>query len=500
MSSLSNNLPTPASSYVCPEGRSRTEYYKEGKKHEKIPGQEHVDIAIGSYKKAAEKGETKALVDYARVIINHKPEFIGEAVAALDQFHDTPEALHLLADLYLAGNGVPHDVDKAISYLMNAHSRGDKMALRRLVSIHLSRNESDKALNLLKKAAANNDGWACLKLGLLTQGEDKEKVYQHLLKGFNAYMREGNSYIFSNDSVGSDAIKFLFEFQKEKKSTPSIANINQAIENFNKSNKNEEALHKLHNALIQESQRGFFDATSNQYTDIGRVAYRIQEFKEAMECFRMGANLGNKDCMYYLGVCLYTGKGCEQDKEKAELLWREAAKGPDGNFFAREEVNRLDGLTDTFEDVTLPPLPSIPQDAIVESNESMEITSDGEVVGALPPLPGDVTTAKSQLVLKDVEREDRIVADKPWHNRAVHWIKGIKTGTIKKVSLIATGVILLGALIFGLAKLVMMIPIVATAHPVQPYSRGPSDIYIERVIELTFNMIAGFFQILASLK
>lgn len=164
------------------------------------------------------------------------------------------------------------------------------------------------------------------------------------------------------------------------------------------------------------------------YRDAGRLNYRIgsinavrnarlvsrgdgprdSDFKAAFLLWEEGAKLDDPDCLYYLGVCYYLGKGVDKDKDRAIELWQKAANTGDGNKFAKAELARINDLEMKR--------PNISEKDTVEK-----------------------TNGRLGLKLKDIETKDRILSDKLWINRAVSWIKD--TGNHYVIGRVALGVL-----------------------------------------------------------
>lgn len=454
-SSIPSQPAQQLTSFVCPKNKTREECYEAGLAEEKLAFKDpdHIDNAIGYLKKAAERGENKAYVDLARVILQHKPAFINEALAALEKVppHKYPEADHLMANIYL---GDSHkDINKAIDCLRNCN---DTMAPRRLASIYLAEGRKDEALAILQQKANEGDSWCCLKLGLLCVSgevhEGQNRAESLLEKGktqtlldnkltWNSsktsdYSKRSNLR-FLNEPLWKEAIAALNKIKEAKKESTSNENkeLNNAKTLFEESEKSEFDIMDLYNSYQSLLEDDFDSALQNDtsevktnYRDAGRLAYRVKDEKAAFSYWKTGAAAGSKDCLYYLGCCFYSGRGCITDKARAKELWSQAAEGPDGNTFAKQEVIRMEGLN----------------------------------AKPLPTTPKDIVSAKGELKLKDVETEDRIRADKPWFNRAVYWIRNNpkevgKITAITTLAIIAFAVMVVVAL--AIALFVILFPI-----------------------------------------
>lgn len=176
-------------------------------------------------------------------------------------------------------------------------------------------------------------------------------------------------------------------------------------------------------AHFTDEEKGAF------YRDLGRLEYRfiaaMSPFRQngAFRAWQEGSKLGNKDCMYFEGLCYKLGLGVQVDADKAKELWEKAAAGPNGNKYAQAE---LDGTVDSLE-------------STLRREDGVE----------------DVN-GRSELKLKDAEVSDRIVASKSWLNRAVSWIrKDENLTTIIAISLIALAVV---GVVLGLIALTLFFP------------------------------------------
>ena len=62
--------------------------------------------------------------------------------------------------------------------------------------------------------------------------------------------------------------------------------------------------------------------------------------EEGIKLYKLSAEKGNEDAMYYLGACFYNGVGVSQDYGEAVKWWKKAAeKGYDG---AKEALRNMD--------------------------------------------------------------------------------------------------------------------------------------------------------------
>ena len=87
----------------------------------------------------------------------------------------------------------------------------------------------------------------------------------------------------------------------------------------------------------------------------GKVAYEIQDYRNAAANFLAAAEKGNDEAQYYLGICYYEGKGVQKDLTKAiQWLRKSADKGNADAMFQLGECcfNGTGILKNTDEAIT----------------------------------------------------------------------------------------------------------------------------------------------------
>ena len=147
--------------------------------------------AIRWYFEASQRGAQEATIWLGRAILTGKLVAPGNLEKAnwLQAVADTGEiaAYAPLADLYMIGQGVRLDEERAFSYYKKAAQRGDAESQFKLFSLYKqgkgARKNEEKARYWLEEAAKQGHGDACFRLGTDLLAEEKvEEAIAHLLR------------------------------------------------------------------------------------------------------------------------------------------------------------------------------------------------------------------------------------------------------------------------------------------------------------------------------
>lgn len=116
-----------------------------------------------------------------------------------------------LADLYLAGDGVPQDTEKAFTYYVQAARKGVSKALNMLGTLHengsiAGQADLEKACQYFKAGAEAGDCWAAFNMGRILYTHQKydqaAQWFEYSLPlGFMAYWQALKMFLLEHDGL-----------------------------------------------------------------------------------------------------------------------------------------------------------------------------------------------------------------------------------------------------------------------------------------------------------
>lgn len=331
---------------------------------------------IAVFKQKAVSGSDEDKIKYAKLIMKAAPQQSEDAVRLLEKIPDNPVAKNLLVDIYLNSNGGSKDVNKAIK-LLEEHP--DENSCKRLVAI-LEHENTPESLTIEKRVLAakseKGDAWANYKKGisLYAKGYEAEakpflqeyiKISERIYGKDQTRVREPREWtnaIFKlymiDQSVSKENVNTSKDF-RDRVTEHGSATINgKHIEfpgispDYGSGVNYQEIWNVLDGKVGVEDS--FHD--SRFCHEYGKNMFRLGLvggelcYKEAIRAWTKGAELGNKECMYCIGVCYQKGYGVEKSEEKAIQLWKNAMEGDSYSISAHKLLCKLDPSIKKAED------------------------------------------------------------------------------------------------------------------------------------------------------
>ncbi len=445
--------------------RSRITLAKAILKHQ-TDQSDRVLYAIKLLETALDKGLERSRIILAKAILKHQPDRVEEAIRQLETALDNGnmEAGHILADIYLGGQGVDVNKEKAIAFLNRCVEKGNHVASWRLTLIYLKDEDPSYMETMAKEGYVR----ALLYLGLFyyksgKQGNEKDfnKAESTLEKVKNIRNRRNDKEwngengklaneakraladIYYNQKKYLDVHKLYFDLGRMEQTDIEKHRMELCAFYLDKIWKDEFSqfsLSYLKIALNSSAYSGGNDIFRGQaFRDLGRVALRGKwegvfrgsynnRYAKAVKYWEKGSELGDSGSKFYLGIAYYTGRGVNRDKKRAIELLHEAKDL--GHPLAAAAIDRMNGKN-------------------VEIKRRKKDVQSSEELNKLDNL--------DSLELKDDEIEDLIIADKPWFNRVIHWFKRNKGG-LRKITEIALAALAAVCAVGGLIALTIFFP------------------------------------------
>lgn len=432
------------------------------------PTHDEVELGITYLAKAGELGEPRGYVKAAITLINSRLD-VDRAITLLetvrggeskDKVQDlkmgfegyvtTPRGLagYILGKLYFEGlkdsqgqTIIPQNQEEGFKLLFN--NGVDKETILLCLK---SGFRVDTAIKMLERLHLKCDDWALNTLvEIYTEGKygvsvDKERALNYLNKAVNL-PHYGNAPEKKHDELAFE----LKKFDQIQNKYGYVAVLTQYL----KGNMTlEKACDRLYrdDAVNDPNLKGYF------FRDAGRLKFKAGNYSGgyrdgAIDLWSTGwENYQNADCAYFLGVCYYAGVGVKADREKALEYWKKAAEG--GNEQAQFEINKRSN-------------PDLVRPALREKDQTIEELNDIK-----------------ESHFADKETEVRIVADKPWHQRTVYWIKQSTSRIITIVSAVSLTALAIGGLIaLTIAFPFVMVPIWITVGVVAGVAIGMACLF-----------------------
>lgn len=269
------------------------------------------------------------------------------------------EALGLLADIYLSGDGTKKDVIKAVDYYKKAIEKGNTKAYVSLAEIYTEGadgiakdlnkateyyqlaaiNGDDKALYILAKAAYEEQNYdKALKLLENTENADGqfllgEMYRQGLGVEKNQYLaaewyekaaeqRKEDAYFYVGYAYQNGYLGKRYEYINSK--IVNYYNYNKAIEWYEKAAKN--------GSVAAQNN------LANIYNGDGENNYN-KNITKALNWYQKAADQGLDKAQYRLGLLYRNGEGTKRDYQKAMKLFNQSAE--QGYVWSMVEIGLL---------------------------------------------------------------------------------------------------------------------------------------------------------------
>lgn len=237
-----------------------------------------------------------------------------------------PDAQENLANMYFAGIGTAKDSDKAIYWHEQAANNGDKFALNSLGSIYYYGSNDGKlkpsyesAIYWYKKSATQNDNiaelvnMAALKLGYMyEQGLGTEQDYKQAMYWYQKVAESTNSN-FIDQHIAQTKIGLLYL-------------------NGNGVQKDTDTAKKW---FLLAAKQNDADALFQ----LGLLAFKNQNFNEAIKLYVKSSDLGSSDASLMLGHLYYNGIGVNKNLEISYQYYKKAVS--QGSKLAKDAIGPL---------------------------------------------------------------------------------------------------------------------------------------------------------------
>lgn len=236
-----------------------------------------------------------------------------------------------LGDIYLAGDLVEKDEEKALEYLEIAINMNIKEAKAILAIYYLNKGDEEhiqKGLELADKAIKDGDigllyvkGFLCLH-GYI-KDEDGKKAFEYMKASADYENPFGMKYLGDCYEQG---IGTKIDLKKAFKLHKKAAELGHGDAMFQvaKSYENGTGTKKDIKNAIKFYTKAFENGTLEAAYNLGLIYYSGKEilpnFEIAINWFQKGAEKGHVPSMFFLGVCLARGAGVEKNKDAA-LFW-----------------------------------------------------------------------------------------------------------------------------------------------------------------------------------
>ena len=198
---------------------------------------------------------------------------------------------------------------------------------------HYNNQDYGAAFRCFRQAAETGDAYAQYNLGLCYhKGEGVEKNLREAKKWYRKAADQG--YVYAQYCLAE--LRHRGE-DGEKDVSEAMRWYHAAAEQGYEPAK--EALRNLENEK-ELSQ-------ADDLVSKGKTFLDNQEYHDAVECFRIAAQMRNAQAMYYLGLCYEKGLGVEQDAAEAEKWIRKAAE--QGHADALQALQKIEQPISTSE-------------------------------------------------------------------------------------------------------------------------------------------------------
>ena len=198
---------------------------------------------------------------------------------------------------------------------------------------HYNNQDYGAAFRCFRQAAETGDAYAQYNLGLCYhKGEGVEKNLREAKKWYRKAADQG--YVYAQYCLAE--LRHRGE-DGEKDVSEAMRWYHAAAEQGYEPAK--EALRNLENEK-ELSQ-------ADDLVSKGKTFLDNQEYHDAVECFRIAAQMRNAQAMYYLGLCYEKGLGVEQDAAEAEKWIRKAAEQGDAD--ALQALQKIEPPSSTSE-------------------------------------------------------------------------------------------------------------------------------------------------------
>lgn len=303
---------------------------------------------------AEKKGSKKAIRNLAGIYYQEGDykkafEWATKALEFGESNDKKADATNLLAILYLYGNGVKMDRNKAIELLKKACELGSNEALGNLASAYLLQKDYKKAFGYAQRGVEAGSEIALEVLGnLYLYGEgveiDKDKALEIFKKLLALGNPVGNAYIAIIYEEKGDYEK-AFEWASKGAKLNDIKSISVLGSLYLNDQYVKRDLEKAKELLLRAAEFGNENAMGN----LAGALIVSRDYEKAFEWAKKGAEKEDSNSLNTLGLLYMAGMGVEQDSEKAKACFIKANEL--GSELALKNLQRVYFLNKEYDKV-----------------------------------------------------------------------------------------------------------------------------------------------------
>lgn len=302
--------------------------------------EDYFEKAENYLKKAVDKDESNAFYYLGMLYLNNtnkNKKYIEKAIEYLTKSAEgnDPDACYELGLLY-ENNEDKNDITKAVYWYEQAMENNNIKAFMTLGCIYMQDYEEiSKAMDIFKKGEELNDVdckymLAAIAYDGIHEPRDLEKAKKYLEQGVYEEDRDSlhllaSIYLAENDYKQKlDTIISLLEKSADKGKMEAEEMLGDIY--IQELGDIEKGIYWYNQAIEKNSSRAIFALASLNFNQLGN-------YKEAIELYEKGAQLGEDRCQYMVGAIAYDGIHEPRDLEKAKYWFEKVTENEDNSFY-----------------------------------------------------------------------------------------------------------------------------------------------------------------------
>lgn len=270
----------------------------------------------------------------------YQGEYIEQNIDVAKVWFEKAAAQDVVESQYYLGHiaFLEQDYEKAVTYLNKAYDSGYLASACDLADCYIDglgvAADTEKAKEVLKAAADEEDYPALYKYALLMEQDATDSEYEHILQMFNTAFEQG--IVDAGVSAGEFLEKLYKENQDEGLMKSAAHYYEAAVEK--KSNKAAFHLGGCYldgKGVIQNDRLAFqylymaVEESAEAMNEVGVCYFNgvgiKKNYEKACNLFARAAEIGNVEALFNLAICVYYGLGIAEDKENGLQLLKQAA-------------------------------------------------------------------------------------------------------------------------------------------------------------------------------
>lgn len=250
--------------------------------------------------------------------------------------HSSASDKREIAEKFLTGQNVKQDFEVAYALLVQASTAGDITAMRDMGyllmhGIGIEQNTTD-AFCHFKQAAEMGDTASIVALAYcyangVGTGSNPQQAFEHYTKAAeigDSDAMYGLARCYYMGFGTEQNIGKAFEYAS-KAAAEGQAEACYCVGHSYRSGEGVDIDQRVAIQYFEQSLRLGYPNPSDVYLEMALSYESLGEWKQMVECYQQGSNLGDAKCKYCLAICFGGGTGVEKDTDKAMVLLQECA-------------------------------------------------------------------------------------------------------------------------------------------------------------------------------